>query len=146
MLSRFSGLFSAVQRRPLVPFVTLKSWLSLVDDIGTYKHLVDGVLHCIGDRLELMMEDVEGLDVNVEDGVLTIELPNRSGTYVINKQDPSRQIWFSSPQSGPQRFDYDESRKAWISDRTGDELLSLLASEVEAKVHTKVEFKMEEEE
>jgi frataxin len=121
-----------------------QSWLSIVDDIGSYKCLVDEVLHCIGERLEILMEDVEGLDVNLEDGLLTIELPNRGGTYVINKQDPSRQIWFSSPQSGPQKFDYNQTRKAWISDRTGDELLSLLAGEVEAKINTKIEFQMEE--
>jgi frataxin len=29
-----------------------------------------------------------------------------SGTYVINKQPPNKQIWLSSPKSGPKRFDY----------------------------------------
>ena len=28
------------------------------------------------------------------------------GTYVINKQPPNKQIWLSSPVSGPKRFDY----------------------------------------
>lgn len=28
------------------------------------------------------------------------------GTYVINKQPPNKQIWLSSPISGPKRFDY----------------------------------------
>lgn len=28
------------------------------------------------------------------------------GTYVINKQPPNKQIWVSSPKSGPKRFDY----------------------------------------
>ena len=30
------------------------------------------------------------------------------GTYVLNKQGPNRQIWVSSPVSGPLRFDFDE--------------------------------------
>ena len=27
------------------------------------------------------------------------------GTYVINKQTPNKQIWLSSPISGPKRYD-----------------------------------------
>ena len=30
------------------------------------------------------------------------------GTYIINKQPPNKQIWLSSPISGPKRFDYRE--------------------------------------
>ncbi|ERF70510.1 hypothetical protein EPUS_07367 [Endocarpon pusillum Z07020] len=29
-----------------------------------------------------------------------------SGTYVLNKQPPNRQIWISSPMSGPKRYDW----------------------------------------
>ena len=29
-----------------------------------------------------------------------------AGTYVLNKQPPNRQIWLSSPVSGPKRYDY----------------------------------------
>lgn len=28
------------------------------------------------------------------------------GTYVVNKQPPNKQIWLSSPKSGPKRYDY----------------------------------------
>ena len=28
------------------------------------------------------------------------------GTWVINKQPPNRQVWLSSPISGPRRFDW----------------------------------------
>jgi len=28
------------------------------------------------------------------------------GTYVINKQPPNKQIWLSSPKSGPKRYDW----------------------------------------
>lgn len=38
-------------------------------------------------------------------GVLTITHP-KSGTYVINKQPPNKQLWLSSPVSGPKRFDW----------------------------------------
>lgn len=28
------------------------------------------------------------------------------GTYVLNKQPPNKQIWLSSPITGPKRFDW----------------------------------------
>jgi frataxin len=37
-------------------------------------------------------------------GVLTLTTPR--GTYIINKQPPNKQIWLSSPVSGPKRFDW----------------------------------------
>lgn len=36
---------------------------------------------------------------------MTLVLPPH-GTYVINKQPPNRQIWLSSPVSGPKRYDW----------------------------------------
>ena len=41
----------------------------------------------------------EDLDVNISQGVLSIFLPSK-GTWVINKQTPNRQLWWSSPLSG----------------------------------------------
>ena len=38
-------------------------------------------------------------------GVLTVDFPG-IGTYVINKQPPNKQIWLSSPISGPKRYDW----------------------------------------
>ena len=38
-------------------------------------------------------------------GVLTLALPP-AGTYVLNKQPPNKQIWLSSPMSGPKRYDW----------------------------------------
>lgn len=36
---------------------------------------------------------------------MTIRVPEK-GTYVINKQPPNKQIWLSSPISGPKRYDW----------------------------------------
>ena len=41
----------------------------------------------------------------LQQGVLTVRL-GELGTYVINKQTPNRQIWMSSPVSGPMRYDW----------------------------------------
>lgn len=42
---------------------------------------------------------------NSQSGVLNVTFP-QYGTYVINKQPPNKQIWLSSPISGPKRYDY----------------------------------------
>lgn len=41
-------------------------------------------------------------DVQYSSGVLTACL-GKHGTFVLNKQTPNRQIWLSSPVSGPFR-------------------------------------------
>ena len=48
--------------------------------------------------------------------------------YVLNKQTPNKQIWLSSPISGPSRFEYSEDGK-WKQNRTQECLLELLNSE-----------------
>ena len=53
---------------------------------------------------------------------LTSSLNFSHGTYVINKQSPNRQIWLSSPISGPSRFDFDLETETWIYKHTGQSL------------------------
>jgi frataxin len=67
-------------------------------------------------------------------GVLTIVFPPH-GTYVINKQPPNRQIWLSSPVSGPKRYDYvclneDKGRGDWVYLRDGSTMSGLLREEM----------------
>jgi len=65
-------------------------------------------------------------------GVLTVNLGPGRGTWVINKQRPNRQLWWSSPVSGPKRFAFE--RGAWRNTRDPDvTLVRLLADEL-AKV------------
>ncbi|KAJ2011532.1 Mitochondrial matrix iron chaperone, partial [Coemansia sp. S85] len=65
-------------------------------------------LEDIGDQME-----IDDYDIEYSSGVLTLKLGAR-GTYVINKQPPNKQIWISSPVSGPERYDYDLERGAWF--------------------------------
>ena len=77
-------------------------------------------------------------------GVLSITLPP-AGTYIINKQPPNKQIWLSSPVSGPKRFDWvleGESMHQkegggqgdWVYLRDGTSLTDLLRKEVGVSV------------
>ena len=52
--------------------------------------------------------------------MLTVNL-GEHGTYVINRQPANRQIWLSSPSSGPRRYNY--SGDIWVDDRAADDTL-----------------------
>lgn len=96
---------------------------------GLYNQSADHTLELLQESLETYLEDsdVDNSDVEFGQGVLTVKL-GRHGTYVINKQAPNRQIWLSSPVSGPSRFDFING--TWIYHRTGQELLGLLETEI----------------
>ncbi|RZC55764.1 hypothetical protein C5167_014616 [Papaver somniferum] len=94
--------------------------------------LADSTIHDLQEKFEEYGDSVEldGFDVDYGNQVLTLKLGGL-GTYVMNKQTPNRQIWMSSPVSGPSRFDWDKSSEAWVYRRTKAKLLQLLESEVE---------------
>ena len=69
-------------------------------------------------------------------GVLTLTFPPH-GTYVLNKQPPNKQIWLSSPVSGPKRYDWVNAGSGdgeWVYLRDGSTLSGLLEGEVGVKV------------
>jgi len=94
-------------------------------------------LETIQDTLESYLEDndIESLllqsstvteldedsepEINLASGVLNIKLPPH-GMWVINKQTPNRQLWWSSPISGPRRYDWDEDVRRWVFMKEGD--------------------------
>jgi len=96
----------------------------------------DESLETIQDTLESYLEDndIESLlsesssaadeesepEINLASGVLNIKLPPH-GTWVINKQTPNRQLWWSSPLSGPRRYEWDEDAGRWSYTRGGGE-------------------------
>ena len=63
----------------------------------------------------------------VQDGVLTLALGDK-GTYVMNKQAPNKQIWSSSPVSGPVRYDWFQGQ--WVSSRDKHEMKGRLSAEL----------------
>lgn len=61
---------------------------------------------------------------------------------MINKQTPNKQIWLSSPLSGPKRFDYDVATNTWYDHRNKENqtLLQLLQKELSSILKTKINF------
>ena len=86
---------------------------SFHDDLS-FENASDETLESLCEKFEILIDENSKLseaDVTLSNGVLTIALPPH-GTYVINKQSPNKQIWLSSPSSGPKRYDLVSS--SWI--------------------------------
>ena len=74
----------------------------------------------------------------MQDGVLTVKFGEKFGTYVINRQTPNKQIWLSSPTSGPKRYDF--IKKRWIYKHDGRSLHELLNDEIPKIVKNNITF------
>lgn len=104
---------------------------SLLEE-GEFHRLADSTIHSIQEKLEDYGDSIEvdGFDIDYGNDVLTVKLGDL-GTYVLNKQTPNRQLWLSSPVSGPSRFDWDRDTKAWIYRRNKANLYKILEDELE---------------
>ncbi|PSK33708.1 iron donor protein CyaY [Candidozyma pseudohaemuli] len=106
-----------------------------------YSSLANTYLELLSDSLEELLEDYPQIDAELNHGVMTLSVaPGK--TYVINKQPPNKQIWLSSPVSGPKR--YDLIRGKWTTLRDGSELTKLLDEELSEELGVEVELEVEE--
>eukprot|EP01132_Coremiostelium_polycephalum_P003606 gene3606-4490_t len=104
---------------------------SLDLDLNSYHKYADHEIEHFVEKLEGLgqEQDISGFDIESSDGVLTLKL-GVLGTYVINKQTPNKQIWWSSPISGPKRFDFNVNAKKWVDNRDGTPIRDLLEKEI----------------
>ncbi|KAJ2507387.1 Mitochondrial matrix iron chaperone [Coemansia sp. RSA 2049] len=98
-----------------------------------YEKIATHTLEELAIRFDDIGEELgrDDYDVEYANGVLTVSMGEK-GTYVINKQPPNKQIWISSPVSGPERFDYDYAKKEWFCRHTKETLGTLLNREISA--------------
>ncbi|KAK4977416.1 Mitochondrial matrix iron chaperone [Elasticomyces elasticus] len=100
----------------------------------------DLCLQEIMDKMEALQEGKDDLELDFASGVMNIVFPP-NGTYVLNKQPPNKQIWLSSPITGPKRFDWvmagesmDQKEGSgvgdWVYVRDGTSLSGLLRKEL----------------
>lgn len=74
--------------------------------------------------------DINGdIEVDINSDILTII--NDVGTYVINKQSVVKEIWLSSPLSGPYHFAWRDGKWQNVN---GVEFFPLLTSEIGANI------------
>ncbi|XP_036435303.1 frataxin, mitochondrial [Colossoma macropomum] len=100
---------------------------------AAYEKLADETLDALAEYFEDLTDEsftASDYDVVFSGGVLTVKVGGGHGTYVINKQTPNRQIWLSSPTSGPKRYDWTGER--WVYAHDGMALHDLLSKEFSA--------------
>lgn len=111
-----------------------------LDDVS-YHSVADETLDAVAELFEDLGESPSSpsdYDVHLSDGVLTVNLGAGRGTYVINKQSPNKQIWLSSPTSGPKRYDFIDN--SWVYSHDGVSLHSLLSMEISNILGLTVDF------
>ncbi|KAJ8911963.1 hypothetical protein NQ315_012774 [Exocentrus adspersus] len=112
-------------------------------DVNLFEKVCEETLESLTEFFEELIESKEALknaDVTYSGGVLTINLGNNLGTYVINRQSPNKQIWLSSPTSGPKRYDYVLNGQYWVYKHDMVPLHKLLQSEFSVILGEKIDF------
>lgn len=94
-----------------------------------FESLADTFLESLEEKLEILEESEILRDMHYSQGVLTIDM-GTEGVWVINKQSPNKQLWWSSPKSGPMRFHLDEVNGNWRCTRDNNDLVDILRREL----------------
>ncbi|HMI88973.1 MAG TPA: iron donor protein CyaY [Polyangiaceae bacterium] len=97
-------------------------------DEATFDDLADGALRC----LDTALNDVDGIEADLESGILTIEFPDGE-RFVINSHRAARQIWMAARASA-WHFDVDAKVNRWTATKTGDELWECIQREIGKKL------------
>lgn len=96
-----------------------------IDDYHTH---AEATFEQVLEELDAFFEEQRIMEAEVDEEAGVMEINCSEGTYVINKQPPTKQIWLSSPISGPKRFDYHAGQ--WVCLRDGVKLADLLQTEM----------------
>src|SRR5690348_301381 len=82
--------------------------------------------------LEGALGDLDGMEVSLSLGVLTLEFGD-GAKYVVNSHRAARQIWMAAERSA-WHFDYLPSGGRWVASRNGDELGATLEGVLSRKL------------
>jgi CyaY protein len=93
-----------------------------------FEHAADATLRALDGALS----DLDGLEVDLESGILTLEFPD-GVKYVVNSHRAARQIWMAAERNA-WHFDLDPAKKAWFATKSGDELWATLEGVVGRKL------------
>ena len=118
-----SSYFESMRSRVAAAGATRSASSAAGDD---YVALADEALDTILEKADELADERDDVEVELSSGVLTLKTPE--GTWVLNKQVPNKQIWLSSPVSGPCRYEYDGEK--WTHTRDGSSLDELLEREL----------------
>jgi len=101
------------------------------------------IFHQHADKLLLSLmealEDFDTIEVDLIDGILTIGL-EYGREIVINKHEPTEQIWLSSPLSGASHFAYTQDDDEWNNTRGGESFTKKMSDELVKLVNINITF------
>ncbi len=93
-------------------------------DNTEFTKLAEQTISLIAEIIETKDKDCL-IDIDFQDDILT--LTTNQGIFVINKHSAAKEIWLSSPISGPYHFYYVAGR--WQS-KSSDDLVDILEQEL----------------
>ena len=82
--------------------------------------------------LERALGDVDGLEVDLESGILTLEFSD-GVKYIVNSHRAARQIWMAAERSA-WHFDLEPGAGRWVARKNGDELRATIEAVVSRKL------------
>ncbi len=139
LVHRFPFPLSIVPYSPSARNRTITSLSS-----SKFEKIADETLVSLHDYFEDIIEKCDlvnkDTDTSLNGGVLIVAFGPAHGTYVLNKQLPNKQIWLSSPVSGPKRYDYDAHSDCWMYKHDNRTLHQLLQDEVSKIVRMDLNF------
>ena len=97
-------------------------------DEATFDDLADGTLRA----LDRALNDVDGVEADLESGILTIEFPDGE-RFVVNSHRAARQIWMAA-RANAWHFDVERATRRWTAKKNGDELWACVEREVGQKL------------
>jgi CyaY protein len=92
-----------------------------------FERVADAMLRALDGALS----DLDGLEVDLESGILTLEFSD-GVKYVVNSHRAARQIWMAAERSA-WHFDLAADGR-WIATKTGDELWAAIEGVVGRKL------------
>ena len=110
---------------------------------NAFYYIANETLESLTEKFDSLADEYQDLfndeyDVTYNNNVLTIKLGSKIGTYVLNTQTPNKQLWLSSPKSGPYRFDLINNK--WVYKHTGETLHDLLTKEFSQFYNKPIDF------
>jgi len=87
--------------------------------------------------LEERLRDQEGLEADLANGILTLELDDGGPNIVVNSHAAARQIWVAANLVAA-HFGFDEKTSRWFDTRSGEELRQKLGALVSERVGRRV--------
>lgn len=98
-----------------------------------FEDICNKFLEDLFEELEIIDKNSE-LDIDYSDGILNIIVEKSKQTYVINRHSASQKIWYSSPVSGADYFEFFAEKNQWLSEK-GFELKTKLLNELKTLIN-----------